>query len=228
MAAVRNRAQPPQALPERACGAVALRHVMRKFGIERSIEAIWTQVAKPDPFGTHAARSYRLAAYAIACGLNAVTVQCRSERWRDALQTVGQNNLSAIVNHRAAHAPGEGHFSVLSSINKAAVVWDDPFKGPGQRVSLQRTQSLWQPNRETVGYILVAIGPRDSRQDVDDRCETPNCPGCGTPLPLTPNPLFVERDWHANGLWQRFFCHGCDAGFSPHVSSPSVARRSTV
>ncbi|QEG40650.1 hypothetical protein UC8_26670 [Roseimaritima ulvae] len=186
--------------------------------MERSVESIYTRVARPDPFGTLAARSYRLAAYAMSCGLEAVTVQCRSERWRDALHYVKQQNLSVIVNHQAAHAPDEGHFSVLTNIDEATVEMDDPFKGPGQRVSLERMHSLWQPNRETVGFILIAIGPRTSEANTAARCESPSCPGCGTRLPLSPSPMFVEADWQADGRWKRFFCHGCDAGFSTRGS----------
>ncbi len=204
-----------RAIPDRVCGAIALSKVLQSFGIARSVEALWTQVARPDPFGTHAARSYRLAAYAISCGLEAVTVQCHSERWQEALHWVCRHKLAVILNHQAAHAPSEGHYSVLSGMNEATVMLEDPFKGPGQSVALDRMQSLWHPNRETVGFVLVAIGPSVQQPNAVDHAETPDCPACGTRLPLAPSPMFNERDWQAGGLWQRFFCHGCDAGFAP-------------
>ncbi|WP_197452758.1 cysteine peptidase family C39 domain-containing protein [Rosistilla oblonga] len=202
------------ALP-RSCGPISLVAALRRFGIEQSVDAIWPAVTRKDPFGTRAARSYLLAALARTCQLDAAVLQCQPERAWQAIRTCHDADITVVLNHRAYRAPDEGHFTLLAAIDDATITVDDPFLGKNKQIDRQRFLKLWQPNRETAGHVLIAIDNPTTGQAEEASEDTTTCPRCAAPITLAPNRLFEPTEWNPNGLWQRFFCLGCDASFSP-------------
>ncbi|QDV69966.1 hypothetical protein Poly24_36850 [Rosistilla carotiformis] len=199
----------------RSCGPISLVAALRRFGIDRSVDAIWHAVTRDDPFGTRAARSYLIAALARTCQLDAAVLQCQPERAWQAIQTCLDAGITVVLNHRAYRAADEGHFTLLATIDDATITLDDPFLGKNQRFDRQRFLQLWKPNRETSGHVLIAIDKPALSETQSTAESLPTCPRCAAPITLAPNRLFDPSDWNSSGLWQRFFCLGCDASFSP-------------
>lgn len=208
----------PVALP-RACGPRALAHVLNKLGDRCTPVEIHPEVVQPDPFGTLAARSYRLARYATNRGFAAATLRCRPQRIAEVLHWCATAPAQTILNHRSYDADGEGHFSVLRSYRAGVVELWDPYRGPELTLSLEDFARLWQPNREISGWTLVMIG----------RCRSEPaaaaCPRCHLTIRLEPAVAFDRPEvWGTEGWLQQFFCAGCDAAFAPRkIGTPPLS-----
>ena len=196
----------------RSCGAIALIDVMKQWGIEAGLRATWQRVALDDPFGTQSAKSYRLAAYAIDHGLQAIVLKCRKNRAWDALSRCARLGISVIINHQARAARDEEHFSVLLAISNETIITDDPVSRMQEVWSREDFLSHWTYNAEITGQILVAI--RGSAKKAVNAVSN-RCPSCSAPLSFEPCELFDPKDWESGGLWRYFYCQGCDASFSP-------------
>ncbi|MEZ6092170.1 MAG: cysteine peptidase family C39 domain-containing protein [Pirellulaceae bacterium] len=224
----------------RHCGPVCLVNALKRFDIDRGIAQVTAAVVRSDPFGTRAAKSHLLSAYARACGLNAVTLQSNeAHAWR-ALQRLDELGFTVILNHQAANARREGHFTIMASVDDSSIVIDDPFDGPGHRHDREEFLDLWRPNMESVGYVAVAIEEarfepepfsgrvaenevirfNKCKSSIPDREQynkpaTVRCPRCNAVTSLQPAALFDIRDWGDGGLWNCFYCSGCDGAFHP-------------
>lgn len=200
--------------PLRSCGPLTLVTALRQFGIELTVDSIWDAVTRTDPFGTRAARTYLLAAMARRSGLDAAVLQCQPPRAWNAIQHCHDAGHSVILNHQAYRAPHEGHYTLLETIDDQQISIDDPFLGSNRRLDRKRFLDLWQPNAETPGHVLIAISRPSYSITTSPQQPFGQCPRCATPLAGAPNGLFEPPNWNPKGLWQRFYCLGCDAAFS--------------
>lgn len=213
----------------RHCGPICLVDVLRRFGVERNVEQVSAVVVRNDPFGSRAARSHLLAAYARTCGLHAVTLQARVENAWQALQKLQTLDLTVILNHQATNARREGHFTILRSVDETSITIDDPFTGPGHRIDRENFLQLWQPNAESVGHVAIAIcdlrGDQKFRTSRVDERRTGQaslgCPRCQASTALQPAALFNPGDWAVDGLWNCFYCSGCDGAFTQTANRPT-------
>lgn len=201
----------PQPTIARGCGAIALAEVLHRFGVSVNLASIWDYVALDDPFGTKCAKSYRMASFAIRHGIQAIVLKCNAQRAWDALSHCHTLGLSVICNHQSRSARNEGHYSTLLSISKTSLLASDPILR--KRVEWSRDDFLdhWGANTETTGNVLVAFG---NLEPGDVMPESTHCPSCSSMLHFQPSSIFDPNDWGDDGLWQSFYCHGCDACFS--------------
>lgn len=197
----------------RACGALALMDVMKRWNIETSLPKVWEHVSQADPFGGRCARSYRLAAYAKRFGLHAVALKCRESHAWDALIQCARLGLSVIVNHQAQAARHEGHFSTLLNISKRSLVAFDPILRATVAWSRETFLAHWHENSEITGHVLIAIQKSDEQSSSKAMSSRDRCPSCGETIDFEPVALFDPVDWQPGGLWRNFFCPGCDASF---------------
>jgi len=195
----------------RACGAIALIDVMRKWGVAADLLETWLRVAEDDPLGTKSAKSYRLAGYAIDLGLQATILKCHKEKAWDALLRCARLGVSVIINHQARLARNEGHFSTLVSIAGESIVTDDPISRIREVWSRDEFLCHWTENDEISGHVLVVI--RGSSGEETIQASSNRCPVCSAPLSFEPGELFNPEDWGLGGLWRYFYCQGCDASF---------------
>lgn len=243
----------------RRCGAVVMTRLLRRFGVDASVDELWPRMASRDPFGMLATRCHRLAATAQRFGLQALTLQAQPMAAWDALLACQSGGLSAVINHQTPWARHEGHFSMLAAIDPREIRLDDPTRGDHFVWPRDQFMDLWRPNAEAGGFTLVVVaGPTDPGRtrpdpgsdgsDPDPRPpatipsspEAPSpggqrqadpeeaigCPRCHARVPLSPAAIFRPAMWGPSGLWRRFFCHGCDAGFFPRHPETSTLKAS--
>lgn len=199
----------------RGCGAASLAMACRAFGRDVAQADVWAAIARANPRGIAEARSFELAAHAIALGLAAATIRAR-DPWA-ALSACARGPALAIVNHRPTPGRRDGHFSVLLDVEPDAVVLHDPRVGPFRRVPRREFLAMWSPDgprSEIVGHVLVAIAPRsDLASDCPD-CLGPvpatlPCPSCRFEIPTAP--LACSTSGCPGRFWDRLYCPGCDA-----------------
>lgn len=201
----------PQFSVPRACGAVALVEVLKHWGVDTDLRATWNCISWDDPFGTRCARSYLMARCAISHELDAITLKCRKERAWEALIRCSRLGLSVIINHQSRASRVEGHYSILKSISDSAIITRDPTLNCQEEWLRDEFLTHWDANAEITGNVLVAMG-KDTEHS--EKSLSSACPICRTSLRLRPTDLFTPADWDVEGLWQNFYCHGCDASFS--------------
>lgn len=218
----------------RRCGAEALARVLTRHQIPADRERLWAASAADDPFGGLATRSFRLAALAIRYGLEAAVLQCHAPRAHDAIRDCHRHGVSVIVNHQTPWARDEGHYSCLVGIDHDTITLHDPTLDVQVTHPIAEFLSLWQPNREATGFVLIAIGDpkraadgsdpgprfrRSAADFADPVADKVRCPRCGGTIRLCPASLFRPEGWSPEGWWRRFFCTTCDAGFAPRKSN---------
>jgi ABC-type bacteriocin/lantibiotic exporter with double-glycine peptidase domain len=207
----------PTDAKRRMCGAAALAMALTKLGRPVPLETVWEGVAGADPYGTQAARSFQLAAFARRFGFAAAVLQAEPRRAWQALQRSASLGLAVILNHRIALHRDEGHFTTLVSQHSDHLIVDDPGWGPDRRIERRELEALWQPlpGGEISGQVLIAIGPDQQASPHRRRAIDGICHRCDRPFACTPAALFTPADWLTYPLWRRFFCLHCDASFSP-------------
>ena len=207
----------PPTAGRRRCGAIVMARVLRRFGVDASADDLWPRMASRDPFGMLATRCHRPAETAHRFGLPAVTLQAQPLAAWDALHACQFWGLAAVINHQTPWARHEGHFSVLAAIGPRQIRLDDPTRGGHFVWPRDQFMDLWRPNAEAGGLTLVVVAGPSIREEAIE------CPRCHTRVPLSPAAIFRPELWGPSGLWRRFFCHGCDAGFSPrHPATPAL------
>ncbi|WP_435015773.1 cysteine peptidase family C39 domain-containing protein [Tundrisphaera sp. TA3] len=203
----------------RGCGAAALAMAYRALGREADQARVWTEIARTTEVGLVAARSFELAAHALALGLDAATVRAR-DPWTS-LRACGEGPGVALLNHRTTPSGRGGHFSVLVSADDDGVVIHDPRVGPGRRLGRREFLALWSPDGrpgEIAGHVLVAIAAPSGPAPDCPSCRAPMpatiaCPSCRFAIPARPAYALGCARWGCPGrLWDRLHCPRCDAG----------------
>ncbi len=201
----------------RMCGAAALAMAMGMQGHRVPLQTVWDAVAGDDPYGSLAARSFRLAAFARQRGLEAAVLQAEPSRSWQALRRCAELGLAVVLNHRIAGDREEGHFTTMVQRARDHLVVHDPGWGPHRRIARRELETLWRPRvgGEISGHVLIVVGGgrpggRSARQAADGVCYR-----CGRVFCCTPAAIFRPADWLTEPLWRRFFCLHCDASFRP-------------
>ncbi|HBJ33383.1 MAG TPA: hypothetical protein DDZ51_01200 [Planctomycetaceae bacterium] len=210
--------------PPRACGGLTLINILSSFGIERTVLDVWPHISRHGLRGELCARSYLIGKYAADAGLASAVIQCHAARAWDAVRFCASNGLRLMINHRATNdaclsTSQEGHYTILRSILNDRIELEDPLLGRVIRLCKRDFLDLWQPNLETVGFILIAIGTEHPSDDGNVKGEL-RCPRCTMPIRFQPSILFEPCHWNQGGMFQRFFCLGCDAAFQ---KAPNIA-----
>jgi len=146
---------------ELRCGAAALCMVLRDFGIDASQEQIWDEMKTPVPEKPDVFRinTYRLAAFALKCGINAIVGRLRKPlAFLEKLRS--ERGYRLILNHRIRADSPLGHFTVFTKMETSdqTIFLHDPQKGPNRKISWAELANLWKPvgeNCEISGYVGV-------------------------------------------------------------------------
>lgn len=145
--------------------------VLRDFGVDVSQEQIWKEIktpvspSKPDEFRIE---TYRLAAFARKCGINAIVGRLREPlAFLEKLHC--ERGYRLILNHRIRSDSPLGHFTVFVKMDTddQTILLHDPQKGPNREISWAELAKLWEPvgqNGEISGNVAVLL----FRTDWDD------------------------------------------------------------
>jgi len=154
---------------ELCCGAAALCMVLRDFRINVSQEQIWNEIKTPVPAQPNRFRieTYRLAAFAIKSGINAIVGRIRKPlTFLEKLRC--ERGYRLILNHRIREDSPLGHFTVFLGMDASdqTVLLHDPQKGPNRKISWAELATLWKPVRQNC-EISGHVGVLFFRTDLD-------------------------------------------------------------
>ncbi len=191
--------------------------VYRSLGLTCQQRSVWQRIAEEVRPGVHAARTHRLALDACRQGFEAAILQ--TDQPADLLNRLAETQLRVILNHRLDRQSPCGHYSVLVRFDGQTIELHDPQRGPRTVLPWSEFAECWGPTggpSETVGNVLVAIGPRSMEVGPCSACgwtppvQSP-CPRCGQLVPLgAAGWLGCGKAARGELLWRRRFCPHCD------------------
>lgn len=201
---------------DHTCGAAALCMVCRAFGADCTQADVWDKVSKAR-YGGKRARTYLLAADAIARGFSALVIKA-ADPWK-ILQRCHDHDVLAIINHRMTANKAAGHYSVVIAVGDDHVLLHDPQRGPDQRLSREELLELWQPQfirSEITGHVMVAVARTElpalpCPQNHEPVPESLPCRRCDKPIKLQPAAILgCMTDKCPERTWSRLYCPFCD------------------
>ena len=190
------------------CGAYSLQAVLAHYGVEKSIDDIWSEIAtqrsgKIERYAT----TDKLAKYSNSCGVSATIYKSKDIlHTLDILDKLGKTAI-LVVAHKKPGDPA-GHFIVYKGRKDGDYIFADPEKTRDRRMTpLQARDFCKETGAEVRGNIFISFGEIAAEH---------GCEFCGHSYPL------VNINTLRDSVSGSICCH-CNQGESLAINEKDVS-----